>query len=107
MEPSRHPRVGNPPDRDDFLSHAALGYRFADPKRARQAEGISVFATRTQARCQAKQNPILGGWFSELSVDPTRGVRVERTEGRPGHHTVWGDPDLLLGSVLRAVPVDE
>ncbi|MCA1669102.1 MAG: hypothetical protein LC793_17245 [Thermomicrobia bacterium] len=30
---------------------------------------------------------------------------VERTGQRPGHYTVWGDPDALLARVTAVIPV--
>lgn len=78
----------NPPTRNDFLSHAALGRRYADTARARQAEGISVFATLAQVRRQAKRYPMLGSWLAELGTDLNLLIRVERTERRSGHHTM-------------------
>jgi hypothetical protein len=81
-----------------------LPVRTRDPHAIRQAEGISAFATRAQARRQAKRYPVLGNWLSEVAIDPARAVHVQRTEGRPGHHTIWGDADSLLACVKRVVP---
>ncbi len=97
----------NPPTRRDFLSHAALGRRLLDPdpQRVRHAEGTSVYATEAQARRQARRYPILGGWLAEVRLPAGGAVEVERTLGRPGHHTIWGDPDVLLANVIQVVPV--
>lgn len=96
----------NPPTRQDFLSHATLGRRFTDPARAGQAEGISVFATEAQARRQARHYPMLGEWLAELRLGPELDAEIARTDRRPGHHTIWADPDVLLNCVVRTTTVN-
>lgn len=94
----------DPPAKRDFLSPAALGRRFADPRQRELADGISVFATEVQARRQARRYQ-LGGHIAELHLP--RSCEIRRTLRRTaGHHTVHADADALLASVVRVVPVD-
>lgn len=69
------------------------------------AEGISVYATETQARRKARGVPILGGWLAELVIDDSAGLLIERTPGGSGHHTIWAGADMLHTSAKRVVPV--
>jgi hypothetical protein len=93
----------NPPTRQDFLSHAARGLpvRSQSPEVIRQSEGVSAFTTEAQARRQARRYPQLGRWLAELRTGDTDELTVERSPGGAGHHTIWGDADLLLERVVR------
>ena len=46
---------------------------------------------------------MLGIHVAELDVIPEgAAIRIERTFAKqPGHHTIWGDSDELLGYVAR------
>lgn len=97
----------NPPDQRSFLSHAALGIpvQTLNAEAVRQSEGVSVFATESQARRPARRHPALGAWLAELRLTEDTSVEIARTRGAPGHHTIWGDPDVLLACVGRVVAV--
>ena len=97
----------DPPTRDDLLSDAAQGIPppVDDPVRARLHDGISVFNTEQQARNKARDYPFLGGFIARLEIPEDAPVRIERTLRSAGHHTIWGDADVLLGYVVSVVPV--
>lgn len=96
----------NPPAEHDFLSNEAQGVppRNDDVETLRLWSGISMYATRAQARRTAMTYPFLGGFLAELQIPDDAGVRWERTRGR-GHHTIWGDGHVLLNYVVRVTPV--
>ena len=95
------------PVRQDVLSDKARGKPLPlDPRLSNLHDGLSMFATLAQALQKARRYPVLGQYIAEIRL--TRGpfVRVERTIDRSqGHHTVWADPDALLQSIVRIVPV--
>jgi hypothetical protein len=97
----------NPPSEADFLSNEAKGLhpRDDDAETLRLWSGIPAFATLTQARRMARRVPSLGDFVAELSIPDDPAVRIERTLGR-GHHTLWGDANRLLTSVVRVEPVE-
>jgi hypothetical protein len=97
----------NPPTLEDLTSHVALGKAPAttDPIRRRMAEGLSVFATFRQARRNARSFPGHGGYVAELVIPEDAPVSIERTGHQAGHHTIWGDPVVLLRCVASVVPV--
>lgn len=97
----------NPPRLADFLSNVELGRPLPrDPEAARLWSGISVNETERQARRRARGVPGLGDYLAELRLDEGPFVRMERTTRSRGHYTVWGDPVLLLRSVIRVLPID-
>ena len=69
------------------------------------AEGISVNVTRAQARHRTC-HPFPGLYIAELLIPDDAPTRFRRTGAR-GHHTLWGDPDVLLACVVSVVHVDE
>jgi hypothetical protein len=97
----------NPPTADDFTSNAAKGRPLRDPspETRRLWDGLSVNATEAQARRRARQYPVLGAYIAVLEIPVASSVRVERTTGVPGHHTMWGEPEELLRFVVRVVAV--
>lgn len=96
----------NPPTITDFLSDDARGRGTpSDPPEIRRLRtGRSVFATEAQARRRARTFPMLGQYIARLEIPEDSPVQVERTLGA-GHHTIWGEPDLLLAYVAAVVPV--
>lgn len=98
--------TSNPPTREDFLSHRALGRPLTDPARVRQWEGVSVYGTAHQARKKARQYPTLGQYIAELRVPGDAPIEAERT-GSSNHHTLWGTPEALLACVVGTNPVAE
>ncbi len=99
----------DPPVRRDFLSNQA---RRGEPKPdlppplRRLWDGLSVHDTLTESLRQAREIPWLGGYVAELLVsrEGECACRWERTvTHNQGHFTLWGDPDDLLGCVVRVV----
>jgi hypothetical protein len=105
--PLRFYRVvrSNPPTLDDFTSQKAKGIPMArpDPEIALLWNGISVFATETQARHQARAKPWLGGYIAELVIAEGDPITFRRTGVARGHHTLWGEPADLKARVTRTV----
>ena len=97
----------DPPALADFTSNAARGRPLPDPspETRRLWAGLSVNATEAQARRRARQYPTLGAHIARLELPADAPVRVERTTRIPGHHTLWGEPAVLLGCVVAVVPV--
>jgi hypothetical protein len=96
----------NPPSREDFLSNAARGRRLESPttERLRLWAGLSSWATFAQAVRSARRHSGSGGYVATLIILDDAAIQVERTLG-PGHHTIWGDPDELLGCIAAVEPV--
>jgi hypothetical protein len=97
---------GDEPTLVDLTSSEAQGIppRSNAPEILRLWDGISCWATEMQARRTIRSFPYLGTHIVVLQIPDGAPVRVERTRG-PGHHTVWGDPAVLLSyvrSVIRA-----
>ena len=107
--PVRFYRVvrSDPPKLDDFTSQKAKGILMArpDPQVALLWDGISVYATETQARRRATVLPHLGTYIAELAVSESDPITARRTGTSQGHHTLWGDPADLLNRVTRVVKV--
>ena len=89
----------------DFTSSEAQGVppRSNAPEILRLWDGISCWATETQARRTIRSFPHLGTHIARLEIPDGAPIRVERTRG-PGHHTVWGDPAVLLSYVTTVTP---
>ncbi len=47
----------------------------------------------------------LGTHIATLDLTDNRQFRIKRTGQRPGHYTIWGDPDALLARVVAITPV--
>jgi hypothetical protein len=93
----------DPPTRDDFLSHQALGKvppRGASADLLRSWAGVSVFEEVSQARALAQRLPRIGDHIARIELPDDAPVESKRTGGTPGHHDLWGDPDVLLGFVV-------
>ena len=97
----------NPPSLDDFRSNKAKGIPLArpDPEVALLWDGISVYATETQARNQARAKPWLGAYVAELEIADGDPVTFRRSGTGRGHHTLWGEPAALSTRVLRITDV--
>jgi hypothetical protein len=78
-----------------------------DPETLRLWDGMSVWATETQARNKARAYPWLGRYIARLELPPAAPVRWERTLGSRGHHTLWGQPAVVLACVVSVTPVQE
>ncbi len=93
----------DPPTRDDFLSDEAKGRR-PRPAQVRNPllyRGISVFETVAAIEAVRERVPLLGH-VAELAIPEGAPVGDHKTGG-PGHWTLVGDPDVLLGCVTRIV----
>ena len=95
----------NPTTPADFLSNKAKGIPMArpDPEVALLWDGISVYATETQARNQARAKPWLGTYIAELAISEDDPITFRRTGTGRGHHTLWGEPVVLHARVLRVI----
>ena len=68
-----------PPTVADFTSNASKGrVRPEDPDEARLYDGLSVYATESQARRKSRASPMLGRYIAQI-VFPAGTFRVERT----------------------------
>jgi hypothetical protein len=96
----------NPPTLIDFTSNLALGRKVPDdPEIAALWDGLSVQSTLAQARRRRTTSPMLGSYIATIRVPTDGSVRYARTLSADGHHTIWGDPALLLAMVLSVLPV--
>ena len=94
----------DPPTREDFLSHEALGIPPRNPDDVELWRGVSVQSTEQQARQRARL-PGFGRFIAELVIADDSGIIWRRTGRQAGHHTLWGDPDAMLACVVRTIPV--
>jgi hypothetical protein len=97
----------DPPSIEDFLSNAAKGDQPPDPtpETLRVWQGISVYATASQARRMARRYPRHGGYLALLRVHEGGLIRFERTLAKPGHHTLWGNPREFLACIVSVTPL--
>ncbi len=94
------------PTVEDFVSNAARG-RPTPPAADLAAlwDGLSMYATETQARATAAAYP-RRGWRAVAAVNLLEDgrFRVRKTLG-PGHYTVWGEAPDLLACVIEYNPL--
>jgi hypothetical protein len=97
----------NPSTLDDYTSNKVKGIPMArpDPEVALLWDGISVYATETQARNQARAKPFLGSYIAELTISEGDPITFRRTGVGRGHHTLWGDPAEIRTRETRVVDV--
>ena len=97
----------NPSTLDDYMSNKAKGIPMArpDPEVSLLWDGISVYATETQARNQAKAKPWLGSYIAELTVADGDPITFRRTGTSRGHHTLWGAPADLRARESRITDI--
>lgn len=96
-----------PLTRDDFLSYAALNKRLpegAPPDTADRWQGISMYDSAERTRAVAIRFG-LGTHIVVIDLTDDRPFRIERTGQRPGHYTVWGDPDTLFARMIAVTPI--
>jgi hypothetical protein len=98
---SKPPRLG------DFVSARARGLEPRDQQRRTPVlyTGISVYDTLARAWATAVAFPRLGQYVAEMEVPPDSGVEIHKTLG-VGHHTLVGEPDVLLGLVVDVVDLE-
>lgn len=94
----------NPPTRQDFLSHEALGIPLRNEQQRELWSGVSCQATEQQARRTARL-PGFGSFIARVELAEGGSIKWQRTGPKAGHHTLWGDPDELLANVVEVVPV--
>ena len=95
--------VGEVPTVADFLSHLAKGrtLRNPTPENRRMWAGVSVYDSTEAARTAAHEFPRLGRFIAAVLIEDDSAIRWERTGATPGHHTLWGDPAMMLATVVR------
>lgn len=94
----------NPPTERDFWSHQALGIPLQREEDREIWTGVSVQATEQQARRTARI-PRLGSYIAKLEVMQEGAITFRRTTRRPGHYTLWGNPNELLACVVCTISV--
>jgi hypothetical protein len=91
----------NPTTLDDFTSNAAKGRPAPDdPERRAVWDGLSVYSTLAQARRKRRVSPAIGDFIAVMRVPLDGSVRIDRTLGGDGHHTIWGEPARLDSMVV-------
>lgn len=92
---------------EDFTSNADRGRELTSPtpERRRLWRGLSCYDSEERARKKALQVPLLGNFIATLEIPAGTAVQSERTTNSAGHHTIWGDPDLIASCVTAVVPV--
>jgi len=90
---------------DDFRSQKELGapLRSTSPEAIEAYDGVSVFATTTQARAaNALPRKPIGTHLATLTIPDALlagnhpAIRMKRTfPNREGHHTLWGEKQIL------------
>ncbi len=96
----------DPPTVADFESRQAKGLppRGAELRRPELYRGLSLYATEVQAGETARRFPALGNFIAAVAIPVNGPFRVEQTL-RPGHYTLWGEPEDLLAAVVATVPI--
>ncbi len=97
----------DPPTVGDFLSKEARGepLRIQTVENRRLWQGVSVYATEAQAQRKGRASPGLGRFVAQLELPDDSPILWERTTTSSGHHTLWGDPEIMLACVTRVVAV--
>jgi hypothetical protein len=97
----------NPPGPIDFASNRLKGLapRGIEKQHLRLHDGISVYASRSQTEETARRFPALGSYIAELQL-PDHGEFEAEPTLRPGHYTLWGQPDLLTEFVVTIVLIN-
>lgn len=90
---------GEQPVLDDFKSARALGKPLRNRKLVRQwAEGISTYDRLDRAIEVVRLYDFkLGRRIVALRIPANAGIEHERWETDPHHHTLYGEPAILLG----------
>lgn len=97
----------NPPTPEDFTSNEDRGRDLTNPtpERRRLWRGLSCYDSEARARKKATQVPLLGDFIATLEIPADIDVQTERTTSSAGHHTIWGDSDVIASCVTEVVPV--
>lgn len=93
----------DPPRLEDFFSYEELGLipSGSDPEVLRRWTGISVYASKRQARRRALDRRRLGGFISTLNIPGDGSILCERTGTAFGHYTLWSDAARLQACVTN------
>lgn len=75
------------------------------PEASRLWSGVSVYDRLDRARKLATRRPELGRFVAVMRIPDDGSTRVGRTGSRAGHHTLWGEPRMLLACVIGIEPV--
>jgi hypothetical protein len=97
----------NPPTLADFLPRAQSRRVVPEDSAGQRRlwQGISAYATEAQARRKGRVSPALGRFVVRLEIDDDDPICWARTTSSSGHHTLWGDPAILLARVTAVVAV--
>lgn len=92
---------------DSFRSHYELGLppRGTERRAAVIHMGLSTYRAVSQARGTATRFPAIGSHLARLRLTAGHGLNFADT-GHPGHVTLWGDPVVLVDSVVEVEPVE-
>jgi len=98
----------NPPTREDFLSHAALGKvpRNPSPDLLERWQATSMYSEKRFAQALARQRPNLGRYVATVLIEDGAPFRIRQT-GRREHYDVWGDADELLSRVVATEQAED
>lgn len=91
----------NPPTTSDFLSDEARGElppADADSEKLDMWRGVSC---HTVAAKLTRRTRMVGNlpYLAEIELPDNCAIRHRQTGNNPGHHTIWGEPEELLGYV--------
>jgi hypothetical protein len=98
----------DPPTIRDFLSNAEAGKRLRAEagETEEQWRGLSGFDSLTAAQAMLRRVPRFPlRLVALLELPDDAPVRSRKTFG-PGHYTLWGEPELLLGAVVAVIRVE-
>jgi hypothetical protein len=98
---------------DSFRSRAELGLppRPGTPEQTHPQihDGISVYDTReaatATARAVRRAGRDIGGYVTQLRLDPTTGASYFRWGAR-GHLTLWADPLMLIETATDTISIE-
>ena len=74
------------------------------PARRAVWDGLSVYSTLNQARRKQRVSPNIGSYIAVLRVPLDGSVRVMRTLGGDGHHTLWAPASDLRSLEVSVEP---
>ena len=67
-------------------------------------DGLSVYSTINQARRKQRISTWLGAYIVTLRVPTDGSIRIERTLGGDGHHTLWAPAEVLRRLAVSIQP---
>ena len=96
---------------DAFLASLRSNEELGRPMRGQELthpliySGVSVWDTLEAAAENARTFPALGGFVAEIRLDQASDARYFGWGTRPGHLTVWAEPQRLLEGTVSTIPV--